>query len=55
MRDLSAADYRQHQSNELGEEYGGPARDIAPGERWAFADHRTMAEVIIDEAQLCAS
>jgi hypothetical protein len=25
------------------------ARDVAPGERWAFRDHRTMAEVIAEE------
>jgi len=25
------------------------ARDVAPGERWAFLDHRTMAEVIAAE------
>jgi hypothetical protein len=27
-----------------------PARDVAPGECWAFADHRTMASVIAAEA-----
>ena len=26
------------------------ARDVPPGERWTFADHRTMAEIIADEA-----
>jgi hypothetical protein len=26
-----------------------PARDVAPGERWAFVDHRSMAEVIAAE------
>jgi hypothetical protein len=26
------------------------ARDVAPGESWVFRDHRTMAEVIADEA-----
>ena len=25
------------------------ARDIAPGERWAFVEHRSMAEVIAAE------
>jgi len=25
------------------------ARDVPPGERWTFADHRTMAEIIGDE------
>lgn len=25
------------------------ARDVLPGERWAFDDHRTMAEVIAAE------
>ncbi len=23
---------------------GGPARDVKPGEKWTFADHRTCAE-----------
>ena len=27
------------------------ARDVAPGERWAFVEHRTMAEVITAERQ----
>ena len=26
------------------------ARDVPPGEPWIFPDHRTMAEVIADEA-----
>ena len=26
------------------------ARDVPPGEPWVFRDHRTMAEVIADEA-----
>jgi hypothetical protein len=25
------------------------ARDVPPGDRWAFLEHRTMAEVIADE------
>jgi hypothetical protein len=25
------------------------ARDVAPGERWAFIEHRSMAEVIAAE------
>ena len=25
------------------------ARDVRPGESWAFLDHRTMAKVIVDE------
>ena len=25
------------------------ARDVPPGQRWAFTGHRTMAEVIADE------
>jgi hypothetical protein len=25
-----------------------PARDVAPGQGWAFKDHRTMAEVIAE-------
>ncbi len=32
-----------------------PARDVAPGECWAFLDHRTMAEVIADERLLGSS
>jgi hypothetical protein len=27
------------------------ARDVAPGECWAFADHRTMAAVIAAESK----
>jgi hypothetical protein len=27
------------------------ARDVAPGERWAFVEHRTMAEVAAAERQ----
>jgi hypothetical protein len=45
MDDLSAALSRQHQPIELKDE-GWPARDVAPGECWAFRDHRSMAEVI---------
>jgi hypothetical protein len=26
------------------------ARDVAPGERWAFVEHRSMAEVIAAES-----
>ena len=26
------------------------ARDVAAGERWTFPEHRTMAQVIADEA-----
>jgi hypothetical protein len=26
------------------------AREVAPGERWAFVEHRSMAEVIAAEA-----
>jgi hypothetical protein len=25
-----------------------PARDIAPGECWAFTDHRTLAEIMAE-------
>jgi hypothetical protein len=25
-----------------------PARNVAPGECWAFADHRTLAEIIAE-------
>jgi hypothetical protein len=27
-----------------------PARDVAPGECWAFTDHRTMAQVMAEGA-----
>ena len=27
------------------------ARDVAPGERWAFVEHRSMAEVAAAERQ----
>jgi hypothetical protein len=27
----------------------GGTRDVAPGERWAFVEHRTMADVIAAE------
>jgi hypothetical protein len=30
------------------------ARDVAPGESWAFREHRTMAEVIAKEKSLTA-
>ena len=47
--DLSEAAREQQQDNGLGEKDGGPARDGAPGESWAFVEHRTMAEVIAAE------
>jgi hypothetical protein len=53
MDDLSVAARRQLAPNGLGEiERGGDprcARDVAPGERWTFDEHRTMAEVIAAE------
>jgi hypothetical protein len=49
MVDLSAAVPRQHHDNERGKTDARPARDVAPGERWAFVDHRSMAEVIAAE------
>jgi hypothetical protein len=30
------------------------ARDVSPGQNWAFHDHRTMAQVIVDEKTLTA-
>jgi len=30
------------------------ARDVPPGESWAFLHHRTMAEVIADEKSATA-
>lgn len=49
MNDLTVAQYAQHQLNELAENEGRPARDVVPGERWVFLEHRTMAEVIAAE------
>lgn len=49
MDDLSAAEARQHHYNETAEKYGRPAQDVAPGERWVFVEHRSMAEVITAE------
>jgi hypothetical protein len=53
MDDLFVAARRQPFSNELGKINGRgdprPARDVAPGECWAFDEHRTMAEVIAAE------
>jgi len=55
MDDLSGAAGRQLSANGLREIDGSrdprPARDVAPGERWAFVEHRTMAEVIAAERQ----
>jgi hypothetical protein len=48
MEDLSAALPGQHQPDELKDE-GRPARDVAPGECWAFVEHRSMAEVVAAE------
>jgi hypothetical protein len=50
MGDLAAAEVRQHHDNESAEKYKRPARDVAPGERWAFVEHRSMAEVIAAES-----
>jgi hypothetical protein len=30
------------------------SRDVAPGQSWAFRDHRTMAEIIADEKSVTA-
>jgi hypothetical protein len=55
MDDLLIAARRQLLPNGLGEleGCGDPrcARDIAVGEPWVFAEHRTMAEVITAERQ----
>jgi hypothetical protein len=45
MDDLFAAECRQHQTNQL-EDKGRVARHVAPGECWAFVEHRSMAEEI---------
>jgi hypothetical protein len=49
MDDLSAAERRQHDQHDLSENIGRPARDVAPGECWAFLEHRSMAEIIAAE------
>jgi len=49
MDDIWVAARRQLAPNGLGEKYGQPAREIAPGECWAFVEHRCMAEVIAVE------
>ena len=49
MVDLSEAARQQEHDNGLDEKYRGPARDVAPGERWAFVEHCSMAEVIAGE------
>lgn len=52
MHDLSVAPYRQVLPNELDEarpREPHAARDMAPGQCWAFLDHGTMAEVIAEE------
>lgn len=51
MDDLSAAELRQRQFNELRENGKKPARDVPPGELWAFVEHRSMAEIIAAEGQ----
>jgi hypothetical protein len=53
MDGLSGAASRQLAANGLNEIEGQseprPARDVAPGECWAFVEHRSMAEVIAAE------
>ena len=49
MDDLSVAARRQLAPNGLGENDERPAPDVAPGGRWAFVEHRTMAEVFAAE------
>jgi hypothetical protein len=51
MSDLSTAAPRQQQNKQLVHEVGRPARDVAPGEPWAFIEHRSMAEIIAEEGQ----
>jgi hypothetical protein len=51
MSDLSTAAPRQQQFEQLTHDGGRPARDVAPGERWAFIEHRSMAEIIAEEGQ----
>jgi hypothetical protein len=43
MDDLSAAECRQHQTNEL-EDEGRAARNVGPGKCEIFVEHRRMAE-----------
>jgi hypothetical protein len=52
MSDLSTAAPRQQQIKHSAHEGGRPARDVAPGERWAFTEHRSMAEIIAEEGQV---
>jgi hypothetical protein len=46
MDDLSATECRQHQTDESEGERRA-ARHVAPGECWAFVEHRSMAEEIV--------
>jgi len=49
-RERHGFDYRfVANDNDRGGVSPSPARDVAPGEAWAFARHRTMAEVIAAE------
>ena len=41
-------DNRQRDHALSREDWPRPARDVAPGECWAFTDHRTMAQVIAE-------
>jgi hypothetical protein len=51
LDDLRAAVPRQHHNNNTAEKCQRAARDVAPGECWAFRDHRSMAEVIAAEGE----
>jgi hypothetical protein len=55
MDNLSSAARRQPLPNGLGEIQGCDdlrrARDVVPGERWAFVEHQTMAKVVAAERQ----
>jgi hypothetical protein len=44
-----AEDNRHHPEDTLtGRDRPKPARDIAPGQCWAFKDHRTVAQLIAE-------
>jgi hypothetical protein len=38
----------QHRADIRGSQSPMAARDVPAGERWAFTDHRTMAEIIAE-------
>ena len=49
-RERNGFDHRFANDNDRGW-VSAAARDVAPGERWGFVEHRSMAEVIAAERQ----